>query len=31
MIEFATGITIGFFIGIFFILVVYIVKKNMYI
>jgi hypothetical protein len=31
MIEFATGITIGFFIGVFLMLVAYILKNNKYI
>jgi hypothetical protein len=31
MIEFATGIPIGFFIGLYLMLVTYIVKKNKYI
>lgn len=31
MIEFALGITIGFFIGVFLMLVTYIIKKNKYI
>jgi len=31
MVEFATGITIGFMMGIFFSLVAYILKKNKYI
>jgi len=31
MVEFATGITIGFMMGIFFLLVAYILKKNKYI
>lgn len=31
MIEFATGIVIGFFIGVFLMLVTYIIKKNKYI
>ena len=31
MIEFATGIVIGVFIGVFLMLVTYIIKKNKYI